>query len=196
MSGYVEDEMLVKRAQAGDPGAFNALIDKHQDRAYRYAFRLTRDAEEAADVVAEAFVRVYNAIHNFRSQSTFTTWLYRILTNCFLDLKKKDKSKLNVSLDAAIQTETVELTRELEDTRGTPQDEAERNEREHRMIRAVGRLPEYQRALVVMYHSEMMSYDEIATALDMPVGTVKSRLNRARLTLRESLMRDEELFRI
>jgi RNA polymerase sigma-70 factor (ECF subfamily) len=196
MSGYVEDEMLVKRAQAGDRSAFNALIDKHQDRAYRYAFRLTRDAEESADVVAEAFVRVYNAIHNFRSQSTFTTWLYRILTNCFLDLKKKDKSKLNVSLDATIQMENVELTRELEDTRDTPQEEAERKEREHRMTRAVARLPEYQRALVVMYHSEMMSYDEIASALDMPVGTVKSRLNRARLTLRESLMRDEELFRI
>jgi RNA polymerase sigma-70 factor, ECF subfamily len=196
MSGYIDDEMLIKRAQSGDRSAFNALVAKHEDRAYRYAYRLTRDQEEAADVVAEAFVRVFNALNNFRAQSTFTTWLYRILTNCFLDLRKKDKGKLNLSLDASLQTEESEVARQVEDPHASPQDHAERGERERRIERAIQRLPEYQRAMVVMYHAEMMSYEDIAGALDMPVGTVKSRLNRARLTLREILRKDEELFRI
>ncbi len=193
---YQEDEMLVSRAQTGDQSAYNALVRKHEERAYKFAFRLTRDPEEAADVVAEAFIRVYNALPNFKGNSTFTTWLYRILTNCFLDMKKKDKSKHNVSLDASLQTEESEVHRQLEDPKASPQKDFEKVERERRMQRAVHRLPEYQRALVVMYHAEQMSYDEIAAALDLPVGTVKSRLNRARLTLRELLVKDHELFQI
>jgi RNA polymerase sigma-70 factor (ECF subfamily) len=191
---YQEDEMLVQRAKQGDRTAINALVQKHEERAYKFAYRLTRDPEEAADVVAEAFVRVFKALPNFRGQSTFTTWLYRVLTNCFLDLKKKDKGKHNVSLDVALQTDESEVHRQIEDPAGTPQDDLERDERERRLGRAVRRLPEYQRALVVMYHAEGMSYDEIAAALDLPVGTVKSRLNRARLTLRELLLKDSELF--
>jgi RNA polymerase sigma-70 factor (ECF subfamily) len=196
MSGYVEDEMLIRRAQSGDRSALNALVQKHEDRAYRYAFRLTRNSEEAADVVAEAFVRVYSALPNFRGQSTFTTWLYRILTNCFLDLKKKDKGRNNLSLDDALSTEESEVNRQIEDPTASPHDQMERSERERRIERAVSRLPEFQRAMMVMYHAELMSYEDIAAALDMPVGTVKSRLNRARLTLREMLVRDEELFKI
>jgi RNA polymerase sigma-70 factor (ECF subfamily) len=193
---YQEDELLVSRAQSGDRTAYNALVRKHEERAYKFAFRLTRDPEEAADVVAEAFVRVFNALPNFRSQSTFTTWLYRILTNCFLDLKKKDKGKHNVSLDSALQTDENEVQRQIEDPAGSPQDDFEKAERERKFQRAVRRLPEYQRALVVMYHAEQMSYEEISTAMDLPVGTVKSRLNRARLSLRELLSKDEELFRL
>ncbi|MEZ0325491.1 MAG: RNA polymerase sigma factor [Fimbriimonas sp.] len=193
---YQEDEMLVSRAQTGDKTAYNALVRKHEERAYKFAFRLTRDPEEASDVVAEAFIRVFNALPNFKGQSTFTTWLYRILTNCFLDMKKRDKTKHNLSLDASLQTEDNEVQRQLEDPSASPQEDMEKAERERRMQRAVHRLPEYQRALVVMYHAEQMSYDEIAAALDLPVGTVKSRLNRARLSLRELLMKDRELFQL
>ena len=191
---YQEDEMLVQRAKQGDRSAVNALVQKHEERAYKFAYRLTRDPEEAADVVAEAFVRVFNALPNFRGQSTFTTWLYRILTNCFLDLKKKDKGKHNLSLDMALQTDESEVHRQIEDPTASPQDDMERVERERRLERAIRRLPEYQRALVVMYHAEGLSYDEIAGAMDLPVGTVKSRLNRARLSLRELLLKDRELF--
>jgi RNA polymerase sigma-70 factor (ECF subfamily) len=194
--GYLDDELLIKRAQNGDRSAFNALVRKYEERAYKYAYRLTRDPEEAADVVAEAFVRAYNALKNFRSKSTFTTWLYRILTNCFLDLKKKDKSRLNVSLDAAVTSDDSEVFRQIEDTSASPHAAAESVERERRIGRALMRMPEFQRAMIVMYHVEMMTYEEMATALDLPVGTVKSRLNRARLNLRELLIKHEELFQI
>lgn len=193
---YLEDSMLISRAQAGDRSAFNALVSKHQQRAYQYAYRLTRNADEAQDVVVEAFLRVFNALHNFKGQSSFITWLYRIMTNCYLDHKKRDKSKRNVSLETTIQTESGELTRQIEDDGPSPYEETERDARSRRMDHAVSQLPEFQRAMIVMYHAEMMSYEEIAAALDLPVGTVKSRLNRARLSLRELLAKDEELFRI
>jgi RNA polymerase sigma-70 factor (ECF subfamily) len=192
----LEDQVLISRAQEGDRSAFNTLIRKHEARAYQYAYRLTRNQEEAADVVAEAFVRVYNALHNFKGQSAFSTWLYRILTNCYLDTRKKGKGRTIVSLEAVLHTPEGDMERQIEDPSATPHDEAERDERETRVEDAVGLLPEYQRAMIVMYHAEMMSYEDIAAALDLPLGTVKSRLNRARLSLRELLVRDEELFRI
>lgn len=188
--------MLISRSQAGDRSAFNALVQKHHARAYQYAYRLTRHSDEASDIVIEAFLRVFNALHNFKGQSSFITWLYRIMTNCYLDHKKRDKSKRNVSLESTLQTDSGELTRQFEDESPSPYEETERDARSIRMDQAVSQLPEFQRAMIVMYHSEMMSYEEIAAALDLPVGTVKSRLNRARLSLRELLAKDEELFRI
>ena len=193
---FLDDEMLIAKAQAGDYASLNALIRKHETRAYHYAYRLTRDQDEAADVVAEGFLRVYNALNNFKGQSAFTTWLYRILTNCYLDIRKKEKSRPSVSLEAAMPTADGEVERQVEDPGPTPDRCLERTERERNVERAVHQLPEIQRAMIVMYHSESMSYEEIAASLDLPIGTVKSRLNRARLNLRELLMKDEELFRL
>ncbi len=188
-----DDDMLIRRAQGGDRSAFDALVTKHEVKAYQYAFRLTRNSEEASDVVADAFIRVYNAIGTFKGQSTFSTWLYRILTNCFLDFRKKVKP--TSPLDVPSQIGEGEIERQIEDPGPTPHDESERIEREERVERAVNRLPEYQRAMIVMYHVDMLTYEEIAAALDLPIGTVKSRLNRARLSLRDYLMKDQELFR-
>jgi len=193
---YLDDQMLISRAQAGDKSSFNALIRKHETRAYQYAFRLTRNPEEAADIVADGFVRVFNALHNFKGQSAFTTWLYRILTNCYLDVRKKEKNRVTTSLEAVLQTPDGEVERQIEDPSASPYEDVEKAARETSIEGAVALLPEYQRAMIVMYHSESMTYEEIAAALDLPVGTVKSRLNRARISLRELLVRDEELFRI
>jgi len=192
----LEDQLNISRAQSGDTAAFNALIRKYEVRAYQYAFRLTRNSEEASDIVAEAFVRIFNALHNFKGQSAFSTWMYRILTNCFLDIRKRERSRPSTSLEAALQTEEGEMERQVEDPGRTPYQELERGERERNVEKAVSILPEYQRAMIVMYHAEMMSYEDIAAALDLPIGTVKSRLNRARLSLREILVKDEELFKI
>jgi RNA polymerase sigma-70 factor (ECF subfamily) len=192
-SGF-DDAILIERSQTGDRAAFNALILKHEARAYHYAFRLTRNAEEASDVVGEAFVRIYNALKNFKGNSSFPTWMYRILTNCFLDLRKKDKSKLTTSLDQGTINADSETPREIPDSGPGPEEQTEKSERQLHVESAVNSLPEYQRAMIVMYHAENLSYDEIAAALDLPVGTVKSRLNRARLVLREILLKHEELF--
>lgn len=188
-----DDEMLIHRAQGGDRGAFDALIARYAARAYQYAFRLTRNSEEASDVVSNAFIRIYSAIGNFKSQSSFATWMYRILTNCFLDMRKKVKPV--TSLEVAIEGGEGELERQIEAPGPSPHEESERTEREERVERAVNRLPEYQRAMIVMYHVDLLTYEEIAEALDLPIGTVKSRLNRARISLRDLLLKDQELFR-
>ncbi|MFN3728605.1 MAG: sigma-70 family RNA polymerase sigma factor [Fimbriimonadaceae bacterium] len=189
-----DDGVLIRRAQAGDSSAFDDLVRRYENRAYQYAYRLTRNPEEAADVVSEAFVRVYGALKNFKGHSAFPTWLYRILTNCFLDQKKREKSRQTVSLDAPNPNIDGETERQFEDPSRSPLEEATRSEMEATMAAAVANLPEYQRAMIVMYHAEMLSYEEIAEALDLPLGTVKSRLNRARLSLRDALAKDSELF--
>lgn len=189
-----DDDILIRRAQGGDRSAFDALVGRHEIKAFQYAFRLTRNTEEAADVVSDAFIRVYNALGTFKGQSSFSTWMYRILTNCFLDIRKKVRP--TTSLEVASQTGEGDIERQIEDTSPTPHEESERVEREERVERAINRLPEYQRAMIVMYHVEMLTYEEIAGALDLPIGTVKSRLNRARLTLRDFLIKDQELFKI
>lgn len=193
---FPEDQILIERAQKGDRGALDTLVRKHERRAYQYAYRLTSNPEEASDVVADAFVRVYSALQNFKGQSAFTTWLYRILTNCYLDLRKKEKSRATLSLESALTTSEGEMERQVEDDEPSPHVLFERGERQRAVEAASAQLPEYQRAMIVMYHAESMSYEEIAEALDLPIGTVKSRLNRARLSLRQLLVPNEELFHL
>ena len=193
---YLDDALLVARAQSGDRSAFNALVQKYEVRAFQYAFRLCRNQELASDIVSESFLRVFNALHHFKGNSSFATWLYRIMTNCFLDYRKRDKSKLMVSIDNAMQGEDSELERDLKDTARNPLEETERTQRITKFEEAMAQLADFQQAMLVMYHAELMSYEEIAATLDLPVGTVKSRLNRARLALRDLLIKDEELFRI
>lgn len=196
MSSQSDDLVLIQRAQRGDKSAFDDLVRKHERRAYQYAHRLTSNPDEACDIVADAFIRVYGALGNFKGNSAFSTWLYRIITNCFLDFRKKEKSRVAVSLDQPVAGQENEMERQIEDDDPGPDLQVERKERETRVESAVEKLPEYQRAMIVMYHGENLSYEEIAETLDLPIGTVKSRLNRARLTLREILHSDSELFNL
>ena len=191
-----DDVLLIELSQQGDRSAFDALIRKYEGRAYQYAYRLTSNADEAADIVADAFVRVYNALKNFRGQSSFGTWLYRILTNCYLDLRKKERSRRHESLEATLNLEGGEVQRQFEDESDGPEELLERSARDQAVQSALGKMPEYQQAMLVMYHVEMLTYEEISAALDLPIGTVKSRLNRARLALRDHLVQDVELFQL
>ncbi|QYK53623.1 MAG: sigma-70 family RNA polymerase sigma factor [Fimbriimonadaceae bacterium] len=189
-----QDLILIERAQAGDRSALNDLISKYENRAYQYAYRLTRNPDLAADVVADAFVRVNSALKNFKGQAAFGTWLYRIVTNCYLDRRKRDKEAKNVSLDQSITVGSVEYERQFEDTSDGPVEIHERNEREKLVQEALSQMPDYQKAMLVMYHVESLSYEDIAETLDLPIGTVKSRLNRARVALRDILQQNSELF--
>ncbi|MGI8924996.1 MAG: sigma-70 family RNA polymerase sigma factor [Fimbriimonadales bacterium] len=188
----VSDARLVERAQSGDREAMDEIVARYQTRAYQFAYRLAGNADDASDLVAEAFVRVYTAIQRFRRESQFSTWLFRIITNCFLDRRKKEQRRQTQTLDDAlvVDDERVSTSVDVE----SPTESSERNERQRVMEDAIAKLPEYQRAMIVMFHVEMLSYEEIAHLLDTPIGTVKSRLNRARLGLRELLEPHEELF--
>jgi RNA polymerase sigma-70 factor (ECF subfamily) len=182
---------LIERAQEGDRSAIDQLVAKYQVRAYQYAYRLTGNQDDASDLVAEAFVRVYTALPRFRKDSRFTTWLFRIVTNCFLDQKKKEKRRPTSQLeDAWVGAEAVTTIAERE----SPVESSERVERDEIMQQAIEQLPDNQRVMIVMFHMENLSYEDIAANLGLPIGTVKSRLNRARLALREILDPYAELF--
>lgn len=191
-----DDGLLIELSQAGDKSAFDALIRKYEQRAYQYAYRLTSNKDEASDIVADAFVRVYSALKNFRGQSSFGTWLYRILTNCYLDMRKRERNRRHESIEATLQIDGGEVQRQFEDESDGPSEILERSARETAVQSALTNMPEYQQAMLVMYHVEMLTYEEISEALDLPIGTVKSRLNRARLSLRDHLSNDMELFQL
>jgi RNA polymerase sigma-70 factor (ECF subfamily) len=190
MTSIRDDAVLIKRFQLGEREAFDSLIHCHQEVAYKYALRLTSNKDAAGDVVAEAFLRVYRSLDGFKGESSFKTWLYRIITNCYFDIRKKAASRPTVSLDAQFELGDSEVEVQFVDPSDSPGEEIERKERITRINEAIRTLPPYQKALVLMFHVESMSYEEIAATLDIPIGTVKSRLNRARLTLKNRLSSD------
>ena len=188
--------MLIQHYQDGERSALDALIQKHQARAYQYAFHLTKDPDVAADVVSDSFLKVYKALDKFKGDSAFSTWLYRIITNTFFDMRKRQSIRHTTSLEAHLHTEEGEVEIQIEDPTQSPLEEAEQKDRERTIGSAVRQLSSYQKAIVLLYHVEMLSYSEIAEVLDLPIGTVKSRLNRARLSLRELLHADREMFAV
>jgi RNA polymerase sigma-70 factor (ECF subfamily) len=188
------DAFLVERVQRGDMGSLDRLIERHQARAYQFAFRLTRNSDEAADVVASAFVRVYRSIGNFKGQCAFTSWLYRIVTNCYLDIKKQKSRTECVSVDGALDFDGKPMDLELEYTGASAFDEYIRGEKNQAIEGALEELPEYQKAILLMYHVQMLTYEEIADVIEAPIGTVKSRLNRARGSLSQAMSGFRSLF--
>lgn len=187
------DIVLIERCQRGDHWAFDVLVERHEARAYQYALKLTKHAEEAKDVVSEAFIRVFRAINQFRSNSAFTTWLYRILRNCFLDMRKRKGLRIVASLDAARETDDGEVHLQVIDPSFTPEELVEQHEHSSRVLAAISQLTAIQSKMIVLYHGEQLTYEEIAHELQLPVGTVKSRLNRARIALKDVLSREPDL---
>lgn len=179
MNGLQIDELLVARSQNGDRNAFDQLLQRHQARAYQYAFRLTKDADEAGDIVAETLLRMFKAIPKFKGKSSFNTWMYRITKNCFLDAKKKS-SRTTVSLESTLQTENFDLQYQFADTGPSPFDDAVLSQEMASVQLALDQLPKAQRSILIMHHADLRTYEEMAQVLGVPVGTVKSRLNRAR----------------
>lgn len=189
-----DDRQLIERCRSGDREAFDELVRRYEKQAYNLAYRLSGNYDDASDVVVEAFVRVFQGLHTFRGEANFGTWLHRVVVNTFLDIRKRSKGRQNVSLEEQIELDGDTLTRQIEDTSPGPEELVEQEEREEVLQRAISQLSPERRILIVLYHFENLSYEEIAQMLNLPVGTVKSRLNRARLALREILEPSRELF--
>lgn len=191
-----EEKEMIERCRRGDLGAFNDLVRRYEKQVYNFAYRLTNNYDDANDIAQDAFLRVYNAIGSFRGDASFTTWLFRITTNVFLDDRKRARAHPHSSLDEYLELDESAVARQIEDPGPTPEEITEEAERNKILQNAIGNLPEYQRSMVVMYHAQQKSYEEIAEIMDLPIGTVKSRLNRARLALKEKLSPLRELFTV
>jgi len=185
---------LIQRCKDRDIDAFDELVRRYEKRIFNFAFRVAGNYDDASDVAQEAFIRVFNSIHTFRGDANFTTWVYRIVTNVFLDERKKSKAHRQTSLDDFIELEENSVSRQFEDEGPAPEEIVETKERDKAVQNAINSLPEYQRIIVTLYHTQNLSYEDIAEVLQLPIGTVKSRLNRARLALKEKLENMPELF--
>jgi RNA polymerase sigma-70 factor (ECF subfamily) len=174
------ERALVERARRGDEEAFRMLVDLHRDRAYGLALRITRSRTDAEDVAQEGFVRAWLALPRFRGESSFGTWLHRIVARRALDRAAALKTRRGreAPLEAAGQVAS--------DAR-----DAGAHGLTRRFDRMLGELGEVPRAVVTLFYYEGRSVEQVASALDMPTGTVKTHLSRARAVLREAWLREE-----
>ncbi len=192
--GSLEARQLVQQARRGDDSAFEALVSHYHPRIYDYVARMVRDPVEAEDVAQEAFVRAYLALPTFRGESSFQTWLYRIASNLAIDASRHRKRHQcqTVSFDEPLETDDMdsEMTRDLPDeTSRSLADTVEAQEVREQVWEAISELSDKLRSVVILHDLQGLAYDEIATALDCPLGTVKSRLFNARCQLRDKLRR-------
>ncbi|NLO05467.1 MAG: sigma-70 family RNA polymerase sigma factor [candidate division WS1 bacterium] len=182
-------EALVERSKAGDRRAFGLLVDEYKDRIYNYVSRMLNDPHEAEDVTQEAFLRAYRSLPRFRGASSFHTWLYRIASNLAIDVvRKRKRSEPTYSLDEPLESEDGEYDREIPDSNLSPESRTSTRETRLAVRRAIMDLPEKLRDVMILYELQGETYEDIAEILDVPLGTVKSRLFNARNRLKGSLM--------
>lgn len=190
-SGEQEDSVLVKAFLALDSGAFDTLVLKYKDKVFNLCYRMLSDYEEANDCAQETFVKVYRGLKNFRFESSFSTWLFRITVNTCKNKQASTKyrqSKAMIRIDAFRESENGSVyTVEIADEKLSPVIELERKEKQARIQKAIDTLPDEQKTVVVLRDVEGLSYEEIAQITGYNLGTVKSKLARARESLRERL---------
>ena len=179
MSEDIPDKVLVERTQQGDQAAFGLLVVKYQHRLAKLVSRYIYDSAEVEDVCQEALIKAYRAIGNFRGESAFYTWLYRIAVNTaknYLISQGRRPPKTDIDAEDAVLTEVGSVMRET----GTPEANALTRELAETVTRAVEKLPEDLKMAISLREIEGLSYDEIAEVMDCPIGTVRSRIFRAR----------------
>ncbi len=185
-----DDEALVREAQRGSLASFNALVERYQTQLYNLALRHVGDRQLAEDVTQEAFLSAWRAIRSYRGGS-FRAWLFRILVNEARDLHRRSSRRPANSLDAMLDAGLS--PRAEQDVSAGPDERALTAETIRAVERCLRMLPEDQRVVVLLSDVQGLSYDEIGRALGLPLGTVKSRLNRGRVQLRRLLVESGEL---
>ena len=179
MSSEPTDKELVKRVQKGDKGAFDLLVLKYEHKIVNLVMRYVRDSELALDISQEAFIKAYRAIPRFRGDSAFYTWLYRIAVNTAKNyLAAQRRRPMDIELDLQ-DPEQYGLHAKLKET-DTPEAVALGLELQETLERAIEALPDDLRTAIILRELDGMSYEEIAQTMECPVGTVRSRIFRAR----------------
>lgn len=196
----IDDAVLVRQCQQGDSAAMQRLIVKYQDRIYNVILKICANKDDAAELTQETFVKFIEKIDTFKMQSAFYTWLFRIAVNLTINYCKRRFKVKTYSIDMTSSPETASAGKQLRnlltDDKSVDPAIAVQNKETVRIIEnAIGRLEDKHRVIVILREIEGMAYSEIAESLEVEVGTVKSRLSRARESLREileSMLRQEQ----
>ena len=182
------DAELVTQAQGGDSRAFDELVRRYQDKVYRLSYKILRHEDDASEALQDAFLSAFRGIKNFKAESTFSTWLYRIATNAAL-MKYRKRREGHVSLEQSQSTNEDAEALQLPDWSTQPLEDLLDAETNEIMAEGIQKLPEELRTVFVMRDIQEKSNAEVAEELKLTVAAVKSRLHRARITLRDRLHR-------
>ncbi|MFO7768171.1 MAG: sigma-70 family RNA polymerase sigma factor [bacterium] len=181
-----ETNELIDRAESGDQDAYTELVRLYEPQVFAVCMKMVRDPETARDLAQDTFVKAFRALHTFDRDYTFSTWLYKIARNTCIDHFRRSKLE-TYSLDAPVKTRDGEMEREVESPIETPERFLLRKEQGRLIDDAIQGLPDKYREVINLRHTQDLPYDEIANILDVPLGTVKARLFRARELLKKRL---------
>lgn len=186
----LEDFELIEKVKSGQTEAFGDLVRKYQDRVFNVCWRICGNLEDARDLTQDSFLKVFERIGGFRGESAFYTWLYRIAVNLALTLRRKGAGRRMLSLDqpdSSLGTQAERLMARTQEGQDVARNVAEADQ-QARLVRQLQAMDDEPRAVIVLRDIEGLNYEEIAAIMEVPVGTIKSRLFRARMTLRDAML--------
>lgn len=181
------EQELIHSAQKGDTSAFGQLVEAHQSKIYSLCYRMTGNAEDAADLTQEVFLSAWRSLSRFQEQSSFGTWIYRMATNASIDFLRREKRRQVLSM--TMEEDSEERQAQVPDERYSPHRLLEQKEARQAVADALAALSPEHRQVLVLREMEGLSYQEVGQLLDLEEGTVKSRIARARLALRDFLIK-------
>jgi RNA polymerase sigma-70 factor (ECF subfamily) len=183
----LSDEELIELAQEGSRSAFASIIERHTAAVFRMALRVVGNREDAEEASQDAFVRAFRALDKFRRDAKFSTWLYRITMNVCLTKARQSRPDVT-SIDASMDDEDDSAPLQIPDQGDNPDQLVERSEFQQRVRDLIASLPPKSSAVLTLYHIQNLSYEEISEALELPIGTVKAHLFRARNALKKTAL--------
>lgn len=183
----IDEQTIIKRVLAGETDAFGLLVEEYQDKVYNLALRMCGNRDDAFDLAQDAFFRAWKSLPAFQYDCSFSTWLFRLSSNVCIDWLRMKKRRPTVSL-TSVNDEDEEVQMDVPDTDNDPEALLLAAEDREQLTRAMNQLPAEYREILTMRAINDMSYSDIAAVLKVREGTVKSRLNRARIALRKNLL--------
>jgi RNA polymerase sigma-70 factor (ECF subfamily) len=189
------DEQLINMSVKGDASAFGVLVERYQNKAYAISVKIVQNHDDALDCVQDSFIKAFRSLSTFNFQSSFNTWLYRIVTNTSLDLLRKNKKyQSNIPIEKPLSgDDDDDYFIQIEDQKADVENIAVSNQTVIAVREAISQLSEDLKKVILLFEIEQFSLIEVSKILNIPVGTVKSRLFRAREKL-AILLKDKELF--
>lgn len=185
-----EDRELITRALKGDEAAYRTLLEKYERPVFNICLRMVRNREEAQDLAQDAFSKVFSMLDRYNPTYAFSNWLFKITSNLCIDSIRKRRID-TLPMDEPIHSDKGDFERQYESRTDNPSQAFDKSEKMQKLAEAIANLPEHYRIMIVLRHQEDLSYEEIAQSLEVPLGTVKARIHRAREMLKQRLTGEE-----